>query len=209
MLSLLLLSACLDYNLNNIQHSGTNYEEDTAYPLPRDTQNLDVLIVLDTSGSMHDDTAIYYGLSQIPNNLTSYNWQIALITTDPNNHLTFIIDSTEPEPGWAIIESIESLQNSYSAREQGIDAAIEFLDYQTYLRPNTPTLIVFVSDEDDQSEALPEELLLSWPAYLEITSIVGMVADAPGCTADYGERYISISDRVIDICTSTRWKIPE
>jgi hypothetical protein len=217
----LLLIGCVDYDLHKIQEPaeplvGDTGEEtvDTGAP----GTALDVLVVLDTSGSMGDDTLIHFGLAQIAEELQDRNadWQLMLITADSTDTLAWEVFPSDPDPEWATMEGITYLLNSGGGYEEGLDAALAFeARSNSWLRPAATTLIVFVSDEDDQSEANPQDLLSEWPYDLQVVSVVGLAqqdrnptgSETYRCSADEGTRYLQIADRAVDICTTTRWTI--
>jgi hypothetical protein len=180
--------------------------------------NYDVLVVLDTSGSMSDDTLIHFGLAQIPETLDNHasDWQLALITADATTSYMWEVSPTDPDPEWAVMEGINYLLSSGSHLEEGIDAALTFAaDNPSWLRPNAVTLLVLVSDEDDQSEVDPNELPSIWPTSLEVVVVVGLKEadrnpeEDPNykCSADTGSRYLQIAQRQVDICTTGRWSV--
>lgn len=228
MLFTLIAIGCIENGLYPIVDANNEFEESTEWtPFPQNTHSeddtgiwgpYDVLVVLDTSGSMRDDTLIHFGISQIPYELNSHasSWQLRLITADAEETALWEVLPTNTDPEWAVMEGISYLLSTNAIREEGIDAALAYqADNSSWFRPGVTTLLVLVSDEDDQSEVDPSTLLSTWTNPLQIVTVVGLEeADRnpdkdPNymCGADAGTRYLQIATRSVDICTTTRWSV--
>lgn len=178
----------------------------------------DVLVVYDTSGSMGDEVLIPPGASQIPEELTNAgsDWQLVIISADAERDIAWEVDPMDPDPEWSVLEGIHYLLAQGAPNEVGIDAALAFYDRNpNWFRADATTLIVFISDEEDQSKADPSTLVNTWPHQLEIVAVVGLEEanrNPEGdkeyyCTADEGHRYLQIATRQVDICTTVRWGV--
>ena len=234
---LLFLIGCVEYGLTPLKEPIVNQPEleieseteSEPYDIHRDTgyldtgnpsipsNSLDVLIVLDTSGSMVDDTLIHFGIALIPRELNSNtDWQMMIITADANDTIAWEILPSDTDPEWRTMEGISYLLTNGGHYEEGIDAALAFQSAESnWFRPQAKTLIVMISDEDDQSEAKPLTLLSEWPQELEIVTVVGLEEQdrnpqnksGYSCSAQVGTRYLQIATRTVDICTTTSWSV--
>ena len=117
---------------------------------------VDIFWVIDPSGSMHDDQpAILAGIQVMMNNLPPTGWRLIIIPSDfrrvsDRNYFPIVPGDT--------IADVEAMYNDQvvGQYEAGFDAVIEYMDYnayaRTWLRQDAALLIVFVSDENDQSQ---------------------------------------------------------
>ena len=184
---------------------------------------VDIFWVIDPSGSMHDDQpAILAGIQVMMNNLPPVGWRLMIIPSDfrrvsDRNYFPIVPGDT--------LADVEAMYNDQvvGQLEAGFDAVIEYMDYsayaQTWLRQDAALLIVFVSDENDQSRehVISEYEFISW-AQLQrsnvfVASIVNVPNDQSVCTnnvalMNVGEKYINATNyfggNVVDIC-STDW----
>ena len=192
--------------------TGTLDTGDNEWP-----EALDVLVVLDTSGSMGDDTLIHFGLALIPRELSSNtDWQMMMITADSNDTIAWQVLPSDSDPEWRTMEGVSHLLSNGGYYEEGIDAALAFqLAESSWFRAKTKTLIIMISDEDDQSEAEPLTLLSTWPQELEIVTVIGLEEQDRNpqnecdysCSAQVGTRYLQIATRTVDICTTNSWSV--
>lgn len=186
----------------------------------RALDGVDIFWVIDPSGSMTDDQpAILAGIQVMMNNLPPTGWRLMIIPSDfrrvsDRNYFPIVPGDT--------IADIEAMYNDQVAGqyEAGFDAVIEYIDYnayaRTWLRQDAALLIVFVSDENDQSQehVISEYEFISW-AQLQrsnvfVASIVNVPNDQSVCTNNVspvavGERYINATNyfggNVVDICS--------
>ena len=123
---------------------------------PRTVNGVDILWVIDTSGSMNRfDAELILGIEAMMNALPASGWRLAMISNDPTKALQ---EAQFPlVPGDTISEAV----SMYSAMlrgglEEGFDAAYEYVNNnayaQTWMRSDAALLIVFVSDEEEQSD---------------------------------------------------------
>lgn len=127
---------------------------------PQEIHDLDVLVVLDTSGSMVDDQErVGSGMLTLRDDIDGLvdNTQFGFISTDPDNP-GFVgpFDSAETipiamAPGDLPLSSMEAgFASTYSWYQGG----------ETFLRDDASLLIFFISDEEEQS-GLPPSLWYS------------------------------------------------
>jgi hypothetical protein len=189
---------------------------------PQSVDGVDIIWVIDTSGSMgiYDDELLA-GIEAMMLALPSSGWRLAMMSNDPGEAS---IEAQFPlVPG----DSLQDAIDMYNAmgrghREEGFDAAYEYLvnnSYaQTWLRQDAALLVVFVSDEEDQSDVhFPlVDQFTSWyssqrngSAY--VASIVNVeqadsVCDRPPSVYNIGYRYMEgtnyFGGTVVDICSS-------
>ena len=123
---------------------------------PQSVDGVDIIWVIDTSGSMNIyDEELLAGIEAMMLALPSSGWRLAMMSNDPAEAS---IEAQFPlVPG----DSLQDAIDMYTAmgrghREEGFDAAYEYLvnnSYaQTWLRQDAALLVVFVSDEEDQSD---------------------------------------------------------
>lgn len=186
---------------------------------PQSVDGVDILWIIDTSGSMSRyNTELLAGIQAMLLALPESGWRLAMMSNDPD------YASTESQfplvPGDDIVDA-ENMYNNMGKghREAGFDAAYEYLMNNTYaqtwLRYDAALLVVFVSDEEEQSNThFPTvESFISWyqglrsgSAYL--SSIVNLTPSESLCnTSDYntGDRYIEATNhfmgQIVDICS--------
>ena len=181
---------------------------------------VDIFWVIDPSGSMNDDQpAILAGIQVMMNNLPPVGWRLMIIPSDfrrvsDRNYFPIVPGDT--------IADVEAMYNDQVAGqlEAGFDAVIEYVDYsayaRTWLRQDAALLIVFVSDENDQSQehVTNEYEFITWAQYQRsntfIASIVNLPNDQSVCSnnvaqINVGEKYINATNyfggNVVDICS--------
>lgn len=123
---------------------------------PMSVNGVDILWVIDPSGSMVDDRPqIVDGISDMMAALPLTGWRLAIIPSDYRYSETVAEFPLLPGDTAADAENMMGIVIS-GAYEAGFDAAYGYLmnnSYaQTWLRPDAALLIVFVSDEDEQSQ---------------------------------------------------------
>ncbi len=188
---------------------------------PMSVDGVDILWVIDTSGSMNVyDDELMAGIEAMLNALPSSGWRLAMTSNDP---AMASIESQFPlVPG----DDIEDAKAMYEAmgrghREEGLDASYEYLvnnSYaQTWLRHDAALLIVQVSDEEDQSDDhfANTSDFISWYASQRngsayIASIVThdssvSVCERPPSYINVGDRYMDVTNYfggvILDICS--------
>ena len=184
------------------------------------TDGVDILWVIDTSGSMYRyDAQLMAGIEAMINALPESGWRLAMMSNDPNKS---VLENQFPlVPG----DDITDAMDMYSAiqrggREEGFDAAYEYLVNNSYattwLRPDAALLVVFVSDEEEQSRTHMIDVI-DWTNWFSIqrggsafmSSIVNVEAADSVCThavspIDIGDRYMEATTFfggvTVDIC---------
>lgn len=124
----------------------------------RAVDGVDIVWVIDTSGSMGSyQTQLMSGISHMMNALPESGWRLVMISTDPDE---VVNENQFPlVPGDSIIdaEDMYSLMHT-GPDEHGFDAIVAYMETNpysaTWMRPDAALLVVFVSDEDDQSNAI-------------------------------------------------------
>ena len=188
---------------------------------PKSVDGVDILWVIDTSGSMNSyDAALMNGLDVMLAALPAAGWRLAMISADPNRALT---ESQFPlVPGDDVLDAMAmySLMGR-GGLEEGFDAVYEYMvnnPYSlTWMRPDAALLVVYVSDEDEQSNthfAIVQDFV-NWYSSLRggavyLSSIVNFsqaesICDIPPSVMDVGDRYMEAADLLggtkLDICS--------
>ena len=188
---------------------------------PQSVDGVDIIWVIDTSGSMSAyDEELLAGIEAMLLALPESGWRLAMMSNDPDEAL---VEAQFPlVPGDDIVDA-ENMYNSMGRghREEGFDAAYEYLMNNTYaqtwLRHDAALLVVFVSDEEDQSDdyfPLVDQFT-SWfgiqrngSAYL--SSIVNIeqadsTCERPPSVYNIGYRYMEATNyfmgQIVDICS--------
>ena len=186
---------------------------------PMSVDGVDIIWVIDTSGSMNRyDAELLAGIEAMLLALPDSGWRLAMMSNDPG---AASIESQFPlVPGDDIVDAEAMYQSmGRGGREEGFDAAYEYLVNNTYaqtwLRYDAALLVVFVSDEEEQSDDhFPSvDGFISWyqgerggSAYL--SSIVNLTPGVSLCNTtdtNTGYRYIDATNhfmgQIIDICS--------
>jgi|TARA_A200000159_G_C7326553_1_gene341236 hypothetical protein len=185
---------------------------------------IDILWVVDRSGSMNRYNAeLLAGVEAMLSALPVSDWRLVMISADPAR----AINSTEFPlvPGDDAADAAAMLATLTTAPyEEGFNAVYEYINHNpyssTWMRPDAGLLIVFVSDEEEQSdiEFPAASDFVSWyqtqrMGSVFIASIVNQDPSTSMCTwppspIDVGERYMEATNLlggvVVDIC-DTDW----
>tara|TARA_Y100000592_G_C5479023_1_gene324181 strand:+ start:2744 stop:3739 length:996 start_codon:yes stop_codon:yes gene_type:complete len=188
---------------------------------PKGADGVDILWIIDTSGSMNRyDPQLIAGIEAMMNALPESGWRLAMLSNDPSKAVT---ESQFPlVPGDDIDDALDMY--SLMARggmEEGFDAAYEYIVNNpyaaTWMRSDAALLVVFVSDEEEQSNdhfPLVSDFT-AWystqrmgSAYLASINNVEQIDSV--CTSgpspiDIGHRYMEATNyfggTVVDICS--------
>ena len=185
---------------------------------PGNFDGVDILWVIDPSGSMvNDRPRVIDGIADMIGVLPTTNWRLAIISTDPNR-----AQNTQQFPllPGDNAQDAETHMNTTvgGGREQGFDAVVAYLTNgysQTWMRHDAALLVVFVSDEEEQSNVnFPNTnnfttWLSSQRSHVYISSIVqlgqGQTECHPALPMNEGIRYMEAADvfngQKIDICS--------
>jgi hypothetical protein len=208
------------------------YIEDTAVDDPgliwvdsftqhMSTDGIDILWVIDRSGSMGRYNAeLLAGVEAMLHALPVSDWRLVMISADPTRSVT----STEFPlvPGDDIDDAATMLATLTSAPwEEGFNSVYQYINHNpyssTWMRPEAGLLVVFVSDEEEQSTPeypVPADFL-SWYGSLRMgsvfmASVVNVAEAVSECShfvspIDIGDRYMeatyALGGFVVDICS--------
>jgi hypothetical protein len=187
---------------------------------PRTTDGVDILWVIDTSGSMYRyDAQLLAGIEAMLLALPTTNWRLVMMANDPNQAA---IESQFPlVPGDDVLDA--SAMYAAMGRgplEHGFDAVYTYITTNpyasTWMRSDAALLVVFVSDEEEQSWSSMSAVssFTSWYASLRggsayVASIVNhesavSLCDWPVSPTNVGYRYMEATNYfggvVVDIC---------
>ena len=185
---------------------------------PASVNGVDILWVIDPSGSMNDDAPrILAGIDAMMNALPATGWRLAIIPSDYR--------FAEQEAQFPLIpgdtpEMAETMYNQAlrGAFEAGFDAAYGYImnsSYaQTWMRDDAALLIVFVSDEDDQSQVYinSPSHFVSWVSGIRSTvgvaSIIHLDPAESLCNPtpvftglNYMDATNAFNGQIVDICS--------
>jgi hypothetical protein len=162
--------------------------EEEQFVQDRDTTAIDVLFVVDNSGSMADEHALVASkFSAFSSALSGLNWQIGLTTTDTNSNgargslLTLagrsdrILTLRTPDYDRIFSNTIrrpESIECSLTGRlcpsgaERPLLASVLAMQKAvgsnaSFFRPKTDLALVILTDEDEDQSGRPEDFALS------------------------------------------------
>jgi hypothetical protein len=185
---------------------------------------IDILWVVDRSGSMNRYNAeLLAGVEAMLLALPISDWRLVMLSADPRNAVT---SSEFPlVPGDDIDDAAAMLATLTSAPfEEGFNSVYDYINLNpyssTWMRPDAGLLVVFVSDEEEQSHVdYPAASdFVSWYGSLRMGSVfMASIVNQEGadslCTwppspIDVGERYMEATNIlggvVVDIC-DTDW----
>lgn len=182
-----------------------------SFVQPNTVDGIDILWVIDTSGSMHRyETQLLLGIETMLTALPPTSWRLAMMSNDPSRA---VLENQFPlVPGDDILDA----EAMYSAMgrggmEEGFDATYEYIINNpyaaTWMRPDAGLLVVFVSDEEEQSNAHFPDLtdFITWYRGLRggsvfLASIVNHDSTVSAC--DYPVSWIDVGTRYMDATTS-------
>ena len=238
MFVLLFLLSCLSEGLLAYEKEVATYVESECEVVTEDTAfdfsdlwvdsfrqvdalaGVDIFWVIDPSRSMDNDQPnILNGIQVMMSNLPINGWRLMILPTDYRRATS--LSSFPIVPGDTVAD-VEHMYNFHvnGEYEAGFDAIVEYFEMNqyapTWLRNDAALLIVFVSDENDQSRVHVdnEYAFIDWAVdqrdKVFVASIVNLPIDDSAC--DYnisfngvGERYINATNffegNVIDICS--------
>ena len=193
-----------------------------SFTQPNSVNGVDIIWVIDRSGSMHDEAAqITLGIETMMNALPQTQWRLVMINISSINSINHQDFPLIPGDTLADAQSMYASLGG-SGREEGFKSLQTYVQdnpySSTWMRNDAALLVVFVSDEDDQSGATQlnpypitdfTNWLLSFRSTFHVTSIVHLPQAESQCnnnTTAIGDRYIDVTNffngTVIDICTS-------
>ncbi len=183
---------------------------------------IDILWVIDRSGSMSRyNGELLAGVEAMLNALPVSDWRLVMISADPTKS---VLSNEFPlVPGDDIDDAAAMLGTMVGAHpwEEGFNSVYEYINHNpystTWMRPDAGLLVVFVSDEDEQSDweyPAPSDFL-SWYTGLRMgsvfmASVINLDETESICThsvnpRDVGNRYIEATNTlggvIVDICS--------
>jgi len=189
-----------------------------SFTQPNSMNGIDILWVIDRSGSMVNEAAqIVTGIETMIAALPESDWRLVMLNISSSysgsNQLFPLIPGDGLTEAWAMYNSLGG-----SNKEEGFNAVYAYIAdnpyAQTWMRQDASLLIVFVSDEDEQSvNRYPTtSTFINWVSSqrpdFHITSIVHYPQYLSLCnnnTTAVGDRYLEAVDLTggtkIDICT--------
>jgi hypothetical protein len=182
---------------------------------PTSMEGVDILWVIDTSGSMHDDEPrLLAGIDAMMNSLPAQGWRLNMISNSPPHVHT---DAQFPlVPGDTLADAKAMFYNMKNGHyEMGFDALEAYLYHNPYasqwMRNEAALLVVFVSDEEDQSNQTVGEFVNYYTGLRDHVFLASIVhldpADSLCNVSHYNTGYNSIdaTDQlggvVVDICS--------
>jgi hypothetical protein len=187
---------------------------------PNTVDGIDILWVIDTSGSMNRfDAQLLLGIETMLSALPPTSWRLAMISNDP---MSAVLEDQFPlVPGDDILDAeLMYAVMGRGGKEEGFDSVYEYIINNpyasTWMRLDAGLLVVFVSDEQEQSDDhfIDVSDFVNWYRSLRggsvfIASIINLDATETVClitpsTADVGTRYMdataAFGGNIIDIC---------
>jgi len=181
---------------------------------PGDTSGVDIVWVVDRSGSMIDnDEKLVSGIDAMMKALPiDLGWRIGIISTDEYESISNtnfpLVPGDTPEDAENIIDDL-----GIPYREAGFESLVSYMDYgsysHTWMRYDASLLVIFVSDEEEQSVNFTPGEFVSWVrskrSLVNLASIVLTedseceVYNMPGY--NYMEATNTMGGVVIDICS--------
>lgn len=186
-----------------------------SFEQPYSFNGVDILWVIDRSGSMNDnDPELLAGIEAMMNALPPAGWRLNMTSASPpqarNDALFPLV------PGDDIIDALNLWNNvALGHWEQGFEATQAYIDDNPYaaswMRDDAALLVVFVSDEEEQSPNVNVAQFIQWYASLRPSVFLGSVVHIPNSSLcnpgllNMGDKYIEATDHfggvVIDICS--------
>ena len=181
---------------------------------------IDILWVIDKSGSMNRfNPELLAGIEAMMLALPASDWRLVIISADPSDSIMSTEFPLVPGDDIADAESMLSTL-PMGPWEEGFNSVYEYINNNpyssTWMRPDAGLLVVFVSDEEEQSFAeypMPADFL-SWYTSLRMGSVfMASIVNQEVATSlcfptpnpiDIGERYMEATNTlggiVVDIC---------
>jgi hypothetical protein len=185
---------------------------------PGNFNGVDILWVIDPSGSMANDRVrVIAGIGDMISVLPASDWRLAIISTDPNRAAATQQFPLIPGDGQQEAEDQMNLTVT-GFHEKGFDAVVAYMSNgysSTWMREDAALLVVFVSDEKEQSYSnfVSSSNFVTWISgqrdYVFISSIVQLGQEdtecQPASILNQGDRYMEAADafngQKIDICS--------
>ena len=191
-----------------------------SFTQPSGISGVDILWVIDTSGSMHRyDPELIAGIEAMMLALPVTGWRLNMISNDSTKAT---LDAQFPLIPGDTVTDAQDMYNRMSrgGMEQGFEATYEYISNNpyagTWMRPDAALLVVFVSDEEEQSRTtmLNVDDFIAWytaqRATVFLASIINVesvdsVCGFPVSPIDIGHRYMEATNYyggpIVDICS--------
>jgi hypothetical protein len=184
-------------------------------------QALDLLLLIDQSCSMSDDIEalentlpLFYAELRGPD-FIDLDWRIGVKSTDPSEGaIESWVAWDDPNIDFKLQALSQGLGSSWQlGGESGLDAAVDSLAWDDeFHREHSDTLIIFMSDEPDQSTITPagyNSLVSTYkpdPFVVTEGAITVTTLDNRCDTAyDLGTGYLDVSETIVDLCDTEDW----
>ena len=190
-----------------------------SFTQPVVSNGVDIIWVIDGSGSMNNDhNKILQGIYDMLQNLPSYNWRLMILSmsrVESRDNISFPL-----LPGDSYDDAVSMMiRNVTQNQEKAFDSVYEYIEYNQYarnwMRPDAALLLVYVSDEDDESSyhhvTVGEHFnwLNNLRNQVHVSAIVTQEPALSECTvnnmSDVGKKYMELADlfygQKIDICS--------
>lgn len=189
-----------------------------SFVQPSQTEGYDILWVIDRSGSMtNHDPELLAGIEAMLTSLPlDTGWRLGIISTDEDEALsnnTFpLVPGDDINDATAALNALSAGTYYGPAGERGFESVYTYMELGAYstswMRQSAALLIVFVSDEDEQSWEWTASEFYNWistkRSRVLISSIVGL--DESTCADEVGQAYLDVTSMAsgveIDICSA-------
>ena len=187
-----------------------------SFEQPDTTDGVDILVVIDTSCSMGDNEAqLLAGVEAFMNNLPEADWRLNMIPASPDKVLTEQQFPLVPGDDIADAKQMYDGMTQTGHLEEGFNAAQDYIlsnPYaSTWLRWDAALLIVFVSDEEEQSNMSVDDFtdwLDDYRSSVFMSSIINLDPAESLCNVHssyagyrYEEATLTYGGVVMDICS--------
>ena len=189
-----------------------------SYIQPDQLEELDVLVVLDTSGSMsdnYDDVADGMNLLRTDIESLTLDYKFGYITMDPTR-LSYLGPYDSSSTAIDMLMAPSLLPST--SLEEGFGATYSFLGSEeglVFRRPEADFLLFLISDEDEQS-SITANLFYEWlhaefdGVEHDVVAVTQLEGSECGYAYDIGEKYEELAALYnkdpIDICTED-WSV--
>jgi len=181
---------------------------------------IDILWVIDRSGSMNSyNTELLNGIQAMLSALPTADWRLVIISADPTDS---ILSTEFPLVPGDDMTDAEQMLNTLPPGpwEEGFNSVYEYMTNNpyssTWMRPDAGLLVVFVSDEEEQSTTeypAPTDFL-TWYQMQRMGSVfmasvvnqdaTTSLCDYPPSPINVGDRYMEATNilggTIVDIC---------
>ncbi len=180
---------------------------------------IDILWVIDNSGSMDDNqSSLLSGIAAMMSALPPNGWRLAMISADPG---AAVQEQQFPlVPGDNALDAEMMFTSMITGpKEKGFDSVYRYITDNTYsstwMRWDAALLVVFVSDEEEQSSVHLSSVndFIGWYGELRPSVYLSSIVNLPNETSlcepaahEIGHKYIQATQHfsgvVVDICSS-------